>query len=212
MAAPYLGGHEITGAWWLGSHSLNVEFTTTYASDYQYQVYVNRILSGTTNTEDDRSILVTIQPSVWPQEITLLAVDPSEVLTDYGSILPPRPYNQARLTITTSGWTDAEYIETTAGTVPGGAVSSSNVIRRVLFGDNSTAYTIITDPLPGSGTWNFKVAGRDGTEPDGNRGPETAVSVVILAHPPDFTPQDDGNRFSLAATGGNLEIGFTEAI
>lgn len=211
MTAPYLGGHEITGAWWLGSHALNVEFTTTYASDYRYQVYVNRILSGATDTEDARSIIATAQPSLWPQEITLLAVDPANVLTDYGSVLPPRPYNQIRLNITASGWTDAEYIEITSGTVPGGAVSTSNVIGRVLFGDNG-AYTFVTDPLSGSGAWYFQVAGRDGTEPTGNRGTATAVSATILAHPPDFTPQDDGNRFSLAATGGNLEIEFTEAI
>ncbi len=211
MTAPYCGGFVITDMAWEGPQALRVLFDSTYDDSFQYQLYVNRVLSGVTYSETDRGLIASVIPSVWPQEIQLLAVDPNEALTDYGADLPPRPYNQIKLTITTSGWTDAKYIQITSGTVAGGAVDTINVLQLVLF-DTNRAYDFITDPLSGTGSWNFQVAGIDETEPNGNRGTPQTASASIYAHPPDFTIQSNGTRFSLAATGGNLVLGFTEAI
>lgn len=211
MTAPYLGGHSITAMTWDGAQALRVLFETTYGTTYQYQLYVNRILAGYTLSTSDRSIVANVQPGEWPQHITLLAVDPAEVQTDYGADLPPRPYNQAKLTIDTTGWTDARYIEITAGTEPGGAVDADNVLQKVLF-DQVREYPYITDPLRGSGIWNFGAGGVDATEPDGNRGDVDTASVSINAHPRDVEYQEDGTRFAIAVGGGNLTVLFTEAI
>lgn len=208
MTAPYSGGFEITT---LKSDGLVVylQFTSTYDDLYQYQVYVNRVLSGVTEHTIDRSLYFEVTPTEWPQEIQLLAVDPAERLTDYGADLPPRPYNQVKLTIDASAWTDAVRLEVTSGTTPGGSVDDTNIIGRVLF-DEARSYDFITDPLQGSGTWNFKAYGVDGTLPVGNQGTPTSASVTIVSRPPDVTPLDDGTRFASSASGGTLTVSFNE--
>ena len=211
MTAPYTGGHAITSMHWEEPQTLRVVFTSTYASAYQYQLYVNRTLNAVTENTTDRSLLAYIQPSDWPQEIQLLAVSPTAAGTDYGSSLPPRPYNQVKLQWTTSGWTDAELIEVTAGTEPGGAVDDTNVIHRVQF-DTNRAYELITSPLPGTGTWNFEITGVDDTDPDGNRGTAGTVSAGVYAHPPDVVYQDDGTRFSLSVVSAELTVEFEESL
>lgn len=211
MAAPYCGGLAITSMVWDGTQAMRVVFSSTYSSTYQYQLYVNRILSGITEATTDRYILANVIPADWPQEITILAVDPSLTATDYGADLPPRPYNQIKLTITPSGWTDAKYIEITSGTEAGGAVDTDNVLELVLF-DTNRAYSFITDPLEGTGTWNFEIAGIDDAEPDGNRGTAQTAAVAIYAHPPDVEYQEDGTRFAVAVGATNITVSFTEAI
>lgn len=211
MSGPFLGGFAITSMAWAGPQALHVRFTTTYGSDYQHQLYVNRILSGVTDTVLSRDLLANVIPSDWPQEIQLMAVDPADASTDFALLLPPRPYNQIKVTVTPAGWTDAAYIDLTGGTEPGGAVDDSNLLERVLF-DTNRPYEIITPPLPGSGVWNLEATGVDATEPTGNRGTPQAVSVSIYAHPPDVLYRTDGSRFSVSEDSGNLVVEFTEAI
>ena len=211
MTAPYLGGHVITGMSVEGPQALLVAFTSTYDDTYHHQLYVNRVLAGVTEQKTDRSILAYATPAEWPQEIQLLAVDSDNQYTEYGSDLPPRPYNQIKLTITATGWTDAKFIEITSGTEPAGAVDLTNIIGKELF-DTNRVYEFITEPLEGSGVWNFEIAGIDGTMPDGNRGTADTASATILSRPPDFTPQDDGTRFELLAASSTLTVNFTEAI
>jgi hypothetical protein len=207
----YLGGFVITAQAWEGPQSLRIILSSTYDDTYRYQLYVNRVLTAVTQSTTDRDLLATVFPALWPQEIQLVAVDPTDVGTDYGAQLPPRPYNQVKMQITPSGWTDARLLEITGGTTPGGAVDASNLLGRILF-DLNREYDFITDPLAGSGAWNFKVAGVDETAPFGNRGTPATATVTILAHPPDVLYQPDGTRFATQLTGGNLVVNFTEAI
>lgn len=211
MTAPYCGGHAITKILEEGPQTIRVLFTSTYGTDCLHQLYVNRSFVGVTDTTADREIIATAVIADWPQEVQILAVDPTERFTDYGADLPPRPYNQVKLSITTSGWTDAEMIEITAGAAAGDAVDSENVIGRVLF-DSNGAFTFISDPREGSGEHNFEIAGVDGTEPEGNRGTAEDVAASIYAHPPDVEYQDDGSRFTASATGGTLTVAFTESL
>ena len=104
MTAPYLGGLEITKAAAIGPGQCRVYFTSTYSSDYHYQLYVGRTLSGVTTSTSQRSIVGQFIPSSHPEHVTILAVDPADRYTDYGSYLPPRPYNQVKLKWTTTGW------------------------------------------------------------------------------------------------------------
>lgn len=208
MTAPYLGGTRITGAEWLSAAALAVRFTSTYGSTYLYQLYAGRSLAGTTASPTARQVVGQIAPSQWPQHLTLLAVEPSQRLTDYGALLPRRPYNKARLRFQTSGWpSDARSIDVLAGTTPGGAVDADNRIARVPF-DTNRQYAILTPPMPGSGQWNFEVIGRDDTLPEGNAGTALALSAQLLAHPPDVALASDGSRFGVSIENQQATVTF----
>ncbi|MBW3538763.1 MAG: hypothetical protein KY476_00685 [Planctomycetes bacterium] len=215
MAAPYLGGLRITKAQWVGTHDLLVRFSSTYVASYHYQLYAGRTRVAVTTNPNDRTLLATLKPSVWPQHLWLLAVALAERLTDYGSALPLRPYNVAELTFSTSTWpADSEFIDITAGTVPGGAVDPANLLERILF-DTTRQYSIRVDPRGPSGTWNFKPTGRDnrppaiaGDEP-GNLGTALAFSQELLTHPQDVVLDDDGHRFGVSVAGGTATLTYT---
>lgn len=204
---PYLGGFRITSVAWLSSHAIVVAFSSSYGS-YIYQLYAGRSLIGVSRSPEARSVVGDLEPSDWPQHLTVLAVDPGNALTDYGPQLPLRPYNKVRFTFSTSAWpADAKAIELSAGTVVGGAVDPDNVVERIFF-DTDGDFEIFSPPMPGSGQWNFEIAGRDNRPSDGNRGTALAVSAEVLAHPPDVVLQDDDTRFSVAVAAGEATITF----
>ena len=204
----YMGGFTITAAHWLSSEELQVRFTSTYGSTRYYQLYAGRSLVGVTMSREARSVIGTFKPSLWPQHITLLAVDSVDRLKDFGPGLPLRPYNKVKLRASAASYpADSEFLDVHAGTVPGGAVDANNRIQRVKY-DIDREYELFTDPLPGSGTWNFEIAGRDDRPPDGNLGTALAISQEIIAHPPDMPLDDNGNRFSLSIASGTATFAF----
>lgn len=206
MTAPYAGGHTILSAHWVGPRALKVRFSTTYGTTYHHQVYSGRTLAGVTAATGERSVIAQVVPSLSPQPLQLLAVAAGNRTTDYGADLPIRPYNRARLRFSTSGWTDAKYIDVTRGSVAGGAVSSANLVRRVLF-DTNRIYTVVTDPLQESGTWNFEAVGKDVI---GNEGDSLALSTTLLVYPPDIALNSStGNRLTATVASGTATIGYT---
>ena len=205
MTAPYAGGHQLLRAVWTGPRALRVTFSSTYGTTYHYQVYAGRTLAGVTKAPSERSIIAQVPPSLYPQPLQLLAVTAGNRNTDYGSPLPLRPYNKARLRFASSAWTDAKYIDVTRGSTAGGAVSSANLVRRILFDTNRT-YEVVTDPLPGSGTWNFEIVGKDAV---GNVGTELEQSVTVVAMPPDVTLNSSGNRLTVSVASQTATIGYT---
>lgn len=209
MSAPYLGGCQITNAQWISARALRVQFSTTYGSTYQYQLYAGRSLAGQTERETERVIVANVIPSEYPQHLQLVAVDPAQRLTDYGSRLPPRPYNRLKLAFTLPSYAaaDAKKYEITSGTEPGGAVDSANVIYLQPF-DLDGAHEFLTEPLPGSGVWNFAIAGRDDTLPSGNKGTVLAISGTVVAHPPDVA-RSGRSRFSLSTAGGVVTASYS---
>lgn len=210
MSGPWLGGHRITNTSWEGPFALLVLFETTY-TDMCHQVYVGRTLAGFTESVSDRRVMCSAVPSDWPEEIQLVAVESADKATDYGDQLPPRPYNAVKLRWTTTGWSpNTQFSEITMSSEVGEPVDLTNVIAKVLF-DTDRAYDYLTDPLPGTGEWDFEIAGRDATLPDGNRGTAASAAITIDAHPPDVGFAGDGyNRFELAGVGGELVVSFTE--
>lgn len=202
-----LGGFTITDARWLSPQGLFVRFTSIY-SDRYHQMYCGRTLVGVSASFAARTVQGVFQPSHYPEELQLVAVTADDRDTDFGLSLPPRPYNRVELGFTTSGWTDAEEIDITAGDVPGGAVDANNLAGRIPF-DSNRAYQFTTDPLPGSGTWNFNIQGRDKTLPSGNLGPALAASARIDARPPDVAFKADGSRLAATIAAGALTVGFT---
>lgn len=208
MTAPYLGGFKIKAVGWVGPQAIIVVFSSTYGNSYLYQLYAGRTLIGVTRGPADRSLVANLGPSVWPQHLTLLAVEPANRLTDYGSFLPKRPYNKVKFRFSTSSWpSDTKLIELAAGTTPGGAVDAANVLERIFYTSDGT-FTIYSPPMPGSGTWNFEIAGRDNRPPDGNRGTALATSASVIAHPPDVVLQDDNTRFSVSIASGTATVTF----
>lgn len=205
MTAPYAGGHKLLSARWVGPRALMVRFSSTYGSSYYYQIYTGRTLAGVTSSPSARKVVAQVEPSLYPQPLQLLAVTGGNQATDYGSTLPVRPYNKARLRFSTSGWSDAKYIDITRGSTAGGAVSSSNLVRRILFDTNRT-YAVISGPLPGSGQWNFEAVGKDAT---GNTGDELAMSVTTLTMPPDVTQDSSGNRLAVSIAAQTATISYT---
>lgn len=212
MSGPFLGGHQVVGVSVEGPFALRVRFETTYDT-MCHQVYIGRTLAGQTESAGDREIICSYVPSDWPEHgPQLLAVEVADRFEDYGALLPPRPYNSVKLTWTTSGWSpDTRFCEITASTEPDEPVDLENVIQRVLF-DTDREFEFVTNPLPGTGDWEFEIAGRDATLPEGNRGTAASVTASVLAHPPDVDFAADGyNRFELAAVGGELTVSFTES-
>lgn len=211
MSGPFLGGHQIVGATWEGPFALRVRFTTTYAT-MCHQVYVGRTLVGYTESVSSRQVMCNVAPSDWPEHgPQLLAVESANRATDYGALLPPRPYNAVKLKWTTTGWSpDTRFCEIVASVEPDEPVDLENVIANVLF-DDDREFEFITNPLPGTGEWDFEIAGRDATLPDGNRGTATSVSASILAHPPDVQFFNDYDRFAAAIDGSELVASFMES-
>lgn len=208
MTAPYMGGFKIKAVGWVGPQAILVVFSSSYGTAYLYQLYAGRTLIGTTRGAGDRSVIGTLAPSVWPQHLTLLAVSPATKLTDYGPSLPLRPYNKVKFQFSTSSWpADSKLIELSAGTVVGGAVDTTNVLERIFYETDGT-FAIYSPPMPGTGQWNFELAGRDNKPPDGNRGTALAVSADVLAHPPDVVLQDDDTRFSVSIASGTATVTF----
>ena len=205
----FRGGHKIISASWLDSHSLRVRFSTTY-TDKLYQLYAGRSLIGRSETPSARAVIGTLQPSLWPEHIQLLAVDPDDINNDYGALLPDRPYNRARVNVTTVGWTDAKYLDVNAGLAPGGGVNADNRIHRELF-DTNREYAFLTPTFPGSGTWNLEVFGRDDKPLDGNAGDAIALQVKVLSHPPDVQLRSDRTRLAVTVDAGDATVNFNEA-
>jgi len=206
--APFTHGFEITGVDALSDSSIRVRFTSVYDDAYLYQLYVGRTLVGVTDGPLDRSVIGQYFPGTYPETIQLLAVDPSDRTTDYGEDLPDRPYNRVKITYSTASMTaDTELVEVSSGTEPEGAVDEDNIIATDFYPGSGT-FSLVTDPLGPGGTWNFEVAGRDGTEPEGNRGTALELSATIKAHPPDLEPDVNGDRFTVEAVAGTLTLSY----
>ena len=205
----HLGGLAITRAEWLGTTALRVEFSTVDTGQL-FQLYAGRKRIGVTSDVSERAVIGQLQPSLYPQHLTLVAVDPADKETDYGDELPKRPYNCVRLTFTISGWpSDAAFVDVVGSTEPGGAVDQDNLLVRQPY-DTDRVYTATTPALPGSGDWDFEVTGRDNRPSGGNEGPALELSANILAHPPDVAlNESDGSRLSVSVAGGVATIGFT---
>jgi len=201
---PTLGHCHITDARWIGPFDLRVAFATQHTTKL-HQLYVGRSLVACTETFGDSVLFAIVQPSLYPQHLTLLAVDPSEKATDFGADLPPRPFNRVKVGFSTIGWpADSKLIVMTAGDAPGDAVNPDNELLRIEH-DIAREYEVIGPPMSGTGDWNLELVGEDNV---GNAGTATDFDQHVYAHPPDVAFADDGTRFTAQAVAGNLNVVF----
>lgn len=202
----YMGGLAIESLAWASTRALACRFRSNHTSRWHH-LYGGRSLIGSC-APGQRLVIGQLVPARYPEHLTLLAVDLQDRTTDFGDDLPLRPYNRVRLRFTADGFpTDTEFLDITAGTVPGGAVDDGNRIGRLLFaGDRQ--YEFLTPPLEGTGEWNFEITARDNRPSSGNAGTAAAASQSVLAHPPDV-PLSSRNRLSVAVAGGFATITAT---
>ena len=204
-------GVQLDRAEWIDSTTIRARFRSAHTG-LRHQLYAGRTLIGETTAPGERIVVGTLRPSLAPQHLQILAVATGEAGADWGYTLPIRPYNRVKLSWTAASFpSDTKLFEVRAGTEPGGAVSSSNVLARVPFRANQTAYEYITNPLDGSGTWNFEIVARDNRAADGNAGTALAIAAVVLAHPRDVVTQSDGSRFSVSVSGGTATVDIERA-
>ncbi len=202
----YMGGVRITSLAWVSPTAIQALFSSTYDDTKYYQLYAGRSRIGLSIGALDRALVGQLEPSHYPQEISLLAVDPADRNTDFGALLPPRPYNRVKLDFSVGAWTDGKFISISSGYIPGGACDPANELIRLLF-SSSGPYEYITPPLSGTGTWNLQAAGVDDALPNGNEGTPLAFAPTILAHPPDVLA-DAQPRLTAAVSAGVVNIGF----
>lgn len=200
-----LGGVKLFSAEWLSATAILVRFTSLHAG-WLHQVYVGRELAGATSTPAERSTVVRLVESEWPQRLTLLAVHPDALGVDFGQLLPLRPYNRARIRWTTSAWpADSKLIDVYTSATPGGAVDETSRLGRILFATDGS-YELVTAPLPGSGYWPIRVRGVDDKPPAGNQGTSAETVTRLLSHPPDLVTNSAGERFDVDVVAGEATV------
>ena len=182
------GGITMDALDWIGPDQLSVSFSSEH-TDKLHQCYVGRLLAGETASVDQAVLVIPLTPAKWPEWIWVVAIETDEIGEDHGDWLPPRPYNRVQVAFDKTGWsgdtfeTDCNRFELSRGTTPGGSVDYGRVVDRVLFETGLDAYSLMSDPLPGSGTWNLGIRGIDAL---GNEGTPAETSAEVLAVPPDF--------------------------
>jgi len=176
---------------WLGSGAIRVVFESEHTA--LHQLYSGRRLIGETTSTGQRVVEGPLAPTRWPQYLQVVAVTGSHRGVDNGSQLPPRPYNVVSIAFDQAGWSgDPHDIDVMAfdlfrGSEPDGAIDYGSIIATVLAVDVAGhTYEMRSDPLPGSGTWNIGVRGRDDSETGGNAGTAFEATVDVIALPPDF--------------------------
>jgi len=166
-----------------------------------HQLYLGRQLIDRTWLPEQRTLVGKISGAEWPEPLQILAVHPDIADLDFGDQLPARPYNRVRLDWRAAGFpSDAAFFDVTAGTAPLVDADPTNQLTRILY-NGDIGYSYLSDPLAGSGYWNFEITARDDRPADGNAGTVACARERVLAYPPDVEPSG-GSRFGLSLAAG----------
>lgn len=198
-----LGGIQIARLDATTADEILVQFRSVHAGWF-HQLYLGRTLVDRTWLPEQRTLVGKLSGADWPEPMQVLAVHPDVADQDFGEKLPPRPYNRVRLAWRASGFpTDTAFFDVTAGNEPLAETDPNNRLNRILY-NGDVGYEYLTDPLAGSGYWNFEVTARDDRPgpTDGNAGTAVCARERVLAFPPDVEPQSETSRFGLSLSGG----------
>ncbi|QDT95557.1 hypothetical protein [Gimesia aquarii] len=204
-----LDGVRITKLGWAGQRALAVEFQTIYP-DRLHQLYAGRCLVGHTSQLSERRIIFQFNQTVGtPVTLNLAAVPDGEGSVEYGHLFGRLPANRFKLEWSAVGYpADADHFEIAASTEPGGEVDPEIVLQRLPYvGDGD--YEWLTPYLDGSGQHKFRITPRDDSEPAGNAGPATEITVNSLLPPDDVAFNPDGSRFGLSEEAGVVTVDFS---
>jgi hypothetical protein len=203
-------GTVITSAVRQGPHAITVTFDSSHTG--RHQLYVGRTLAAVTGFAAERRMTAQIDPGLTPPPLQVVAVDGSEVATDFGSLLPDRPYNRHRLTWDATGIeADTDRFRITGATAID--TDPTEFLGAVQYTAGVTAYSFDTPPIEASGDWRFGVTPYDSAcgeyaDDMGNAGTQALATVTAEVYPPDVALQSDRQRFAASATGGTLTVDF----
>lgn len=205
----FVGGHRITKVGWLSPTAVYVDFVSEYTTNWLWQLYANRKLIGRTVSGTVRRIVGQLSESHIPAPLTLVRVDPGNVLTDYGSLLPKVAWSRFNVSFEaeTDPDLDTDRFEITGSLTAGGAVNADNLLVTEPFIGTGT-YQVMLPPLTGSGVWSYAITPRDDALPVGNAGTATEFEIDAVVMPRDLVMDSSGNRFSLSAASGVVTASF----
>ena len=192
-----------------GAAGIRVTFSTVHAG-FMHQLYAGRTKISETTSATQRVLDGQLFLSRWPQWLSVVAVSGADVGVDHGSKLPDRPYNVVQLTFDQATWAgaaheiDVKIFELFRGSAPAGAIDYTVPRDAGLADSAAPTYTLRTDPLPGTGSWNLGIRGRDTTEANGNSGTAAEIAESVIAIPPDFD-----SPFTVAVVAGTGTVTVT---
>ncbi len=202
-----MGGLKITDMQWTGPHTLQVKFASKLLNRF-FQLYAGRRLVGVTESTTARRILGQLMPTRISAPMTVLAVTPSDRLTNFGPQLPRRPWNRYVLDWTADDYpADSRFFDLTSSPAADEEVSDSNLLARIEYvGD--IAYSFDLPELTAGGLWKYRLTPRDNALPLGNAGTPQTVEVAALVYPADLVRNAAGERFTCEIEAGAVHLSF----
>lgn len=202
-----LGEYTIEQIEWSGRNALSVRIDTA-RTDRFIQMYAGRKLVGVTNTAGLLTVTGQVQPTHCPTPVTIVTVDSDDRYTEYGHLLPRRPWNRWRVAWSASAYpADSRWFAISASPAAEAAVDYDVVLARVEYIGNGS-YSFELPAVNECGQWTYGVLPYDNAMPNGNRGTPDEMAVEALVYPPDLLPRDDGTRFAAAIADGVLTVDF----
>ena len=208
--APYLGGFHLLGVEWIGRNAIELAFQASEYTDKLFQLYAGRQLIGSTDRVTDRTVSGAVPPGTRATPLSLIVVEPANKNTDYGHLLPWKPYNLYCLSWqnpATIG--DLSHFDVVLSVAAGEAYDATNVVARVPYNSQTSTYTLQLPSLSDSGDWVVAVIPRDDALPAGNAGTASQVTISAVVYPLDLAMDANGQRFAVSVSGGALTASFT---
>lgn len=203
----FLGGFEITAVRRVGLAAVRVDVATDYTNRL-FQLYAGRKLIGVSSTAGVTFVVGQLQLAHCPHALTVVMVTDADRLTDFGSQLPPRPFNQFQISWQADSFpADAKWFELAAATAVDGEVDPDNIIARVAYlGDGDYQFTL--PPVDEPGAWQYRITPRDDAFPAGNAGTPVTIEKEIYPYPPDVAVDAAGTRLTASVDDGVLTVSF----
>ncbi len=206
MLAPLLGGTEITAINLDGRNRVVVTFRTELTGRV-YQLYAGRRWIGVTPTVEHRSVAGVFLPSLWPEPLQLVAVDPADRFTHYGQQLSERPYNRHRVTCEAPADEDFDRIEICRADERDGDVNDDVVIAATKVVPGASTYSLDLPPITRRGHWAHNAWSADNLPAAGNRTEFAAFEIAAAVYPRDLNASS-GRRFTVTSGESPGELQF----
>lgn len=202
-----MGGLQLTAMQWTGPHTLEVKFVTNLVDRF-FQLYAGRRLVGVTESMTARRVRGQVMPTRISAPMTVLAVTPPDRLTDFGPLLPPRPWNRYLLDWNAEDFpADSRFFDLTSSPAADQEIDDSRVLARIEYvGDVS--YSFDLPELTSGGLWKYRLTPRDNALPLGNAGTVATVEIAALVYPVDLLRNAAGERFTAEVEAGVVNLSF----
>lgn len=202
-----LAGATILTADAVGRNRVAVTFRTSYA-DRLWQLYVGRRWIGTTNSTTDRRVSGVVIPSIWPEPISLVGVDPINRITDFGQALHDKPYNRRRLSFSVASTTDFDRVDVTRSIDAGEDVDEAEVVASIKIIPTSTRYVMDLPQLTRRGEWEHHLWSVDSKPTSGNRTHFATTTIPAAVYPRDFIGEQRFEVASIASRVVSLRVEY----